>query len=84
MKYAYYPGCSLHGSAREYDDSWRAVCGALGIELIEMKNWSCCGTVHAASVGRLLAMGLAARNIAIAEAMALEIVAPDLKKPRKG
>ena len=76
MKYAYYPGCSLHGSAQEYDDSWRAVCDALGIELIEMKDWSCCGTVHATNVGRLLAMGLAARNLAIGEAMGLEMVAP--------
>lgn len=77
MKYAYYPGCSLHGgSAKEYDSSWRAVAGALGIELAEMPGWSCCGTVHATSVGRLLSLGLAARNLAIAEEMGLEMVTP--------
>lgn len=82
MKYAYYPGCSLHASAKEYDISWRAVCERLGIELIEMTNWSCCGTVHATSVDRLLALALAARNLTIAEAMGadspdpLEIAAP--------
>ena len=76
MKYAYYPGCSLHASAREYDISWRAVCERLGIELVEMEDWSCCGTVHATSVDRLLALALAARNLAIAEAAGLEIAAP--------
>jgi heterodisulfide reductase subunit B len=76
LKYAYYPGCSLHASAKEYDVSWRAVCERLGIELAEMADWSCCGTVHATSVDRTLSLALAARNLTIAEAMDLEIVAP--------
>ncbi|HUT15372.1 MAG TPA: heterodisulfide reductase-related iron-sulfur binding cluster, partial [Anaerolineae bacterium] len=76
MKYAYYPGCSLHASAKEYDLSWKAVCERLGIELLEMADWSCCGTVHATSVDRTLSLALAARNLTIAEAMDLEIVAP--------
>ena len=76
MKYAYYPGCSLHASAKEYDLSWKAVCERLGIELAEMADWSCCGTVHATSVDRTLSLALAARNLTIAEAMDLEIVAP--------
>ena len=33
MKYAYYPGCSLHASAAEYDMSWKAVCERLDIQL---------------------------------------------------
>ena len=76
MRYAYYPGCSLHTGAREYDMSWRAVCEALGIELVAMEDWSCCGTVHVTSVDRLLSLALAARNLAIAEEMGLEIAAP--------
>jgi heterodisulfide reductase subunit B len=76
LKYAYYPGCSLHASAKEYDLSWRAVCERLDIELIEMADWSCCGTVHATSVDRTLSLALAARNLTIAEAMDLEIVSP--------
>ncbi len=76
MKYAYYPGCSLHASAREYDISWRAICERLDIELVEMADWSCCGTVHATSVDRLLALALAARNLSIAETMGLKIAAP--------
>ena len=74
--YAYYPGCSLHASAQEYDASWRAVCEHLGIELAEMEDWSCCGTVHATTVNRTMSVALAARNLAIAEAMELDVIAP--------
>ncbi|OGO05903.1 MAG: hypothetical protein A2Y73_03400 [Chloroflexi bacterium RBG_13_56_8] len=75
MKLAYYPGCSLHAGAKEYDMSWRAVCELLGIELAEMENWSCCGTVHATNVDRTVSYALAARNVVIAEEMGLEIAA---------
>lgn len=75
MKFAYYPGCSLSAGAKEYDMSWRAVCEALGIELAEMENWSCCGTVHATNVDRTVSYALAARNVAIAEEMGLTIAA---------
>ena len=36
MRYAYYPGCSLHSTAKEYDQSARVVCEALDIELVEI------------------------------------------------
>jgi heterodisulfide reductase subunit B2 len=36
----YYPGCSLHGTSREYDESLRAVSGALGVPLAELDDWS--------------------------------------------
>jgi heterodisulfide reductase subunit B len=66
----------LHASAQEYDASWRAVCAHLGIELAEMDDWSCCGTVHATTVNRTMSVALAARNLAIAEAMELDVIAP--------
>ena len=31
LRYAYYPGCSLESSAKEYDRSLRAVCERLGV-----------------------------------------------------
>ena len=74
--YAYYPGCSLHASAQEYDASWRAVCEQLGIQLSEMDDWNCCGTVHATTVDRTMSVALAARNLAIADEMELDVIAP--------
>ncbi len=71
---AYYPGCSLEGLALEYDLSTRAVCRALGIELVEIQDWNCCGSTPAHSYDPLLSGALAGRNLAIAERMGLDVV----------
>ena len=47
----YYPGCSLHGTSREYDESLRAVAGALGVPLAELDDWSCCGATQRSCFG---------------------------------
>lgn len=76
MRYAYYPGCSLGASAKEYDQSLRAVCQRLGIELTEMENWNCCGATPAFTIDPFLATALAARNLAIAEQEGLPMLTP--------
>ncbi|HEY3411658.1 MAG TPA: CoB--CoM heterodisulfide reductase iron-sulfur subunit B family protein [Armatimonadota bacterium] len=67
MTIGYYPGCSLEGTAREYDESVRLTAGALDIELKEVDDWSCCGATSAHSVNHLLSLALPARNLALAE-----------------
>ena len=67
MKYFYYPGCSLEGTAREYNASTRAVMGAVGAELMELEDWTCCGASAGDTASGLLAMVLPARNLAMAE-----------------
>jgi len=64
---SYYPGCSLHGTAREYDDSIRGVLNLLDIQLHELEDWTCCGASSAHCTNEALAIDLAARNLAIAE-----------------
>jgi len=76
MRFAYFPGCSLHSTAKEYGDSTTAVCRALGIELDEIPDWSCCGATSAHSMSHELAVALPARNLGLAERMGLDIVAP--------
>ena len=39
MKYAYYPGCSLRGTGRAYEESLLAVFRALQIEVEELEDW---------------------------------------------
>lgn len=41
---AYYPGCSLHSTATEFNDSTQAVCETLDLKLIDPPNWVCCGS----------------------------------------
>jgi heterodisulfide reductase subunit B len=67
MRYLYYPGCSLEGTASEYDASTRTFLAAMGMELTPLTDWTCCGASAAVGVSRLLALSLAARNLALAE-----------------
>ncbi len=67
MKYIYYPGCSLEGSAKEYDLSTRAFLAAMDVELEEIAEWTCCGASAAEAVSSLLALALPARNLALVE-----------------
>ncbi len=77
MKIGYYPGCSLLGSSREFDESVRALAQALGLELVEVPDWSCCGASSAHVLDHRLALALPARILAQAEAAGLtEILAP--------
>ncbi len=76
MKYAYYPGCSLRGTGRAYEESLLAVFRILGIELEELEDWNCCGATTYLSVNELQSYALAARNLALAERQHLNIVAP--------
>ncbi|MCR4666357.1 MAG: CoB--CoM heterodisulfide reductase iron-sulfur subunit B family protein [Desulfovibrio sp.] len=66
MRFAYYPGCSAHGSSLDYELSTEAVCEALGITLEEIPDWNCCGSTPAHAVGTSLSAALCARNLDIA------------------
>ncbi|MBT1071325.1 CoB--CoM heterodisulfide reductase iron-sulfur subunit B family protein [Pelotalea chapellei] len=67
LDYAYYPGCSLHASAGEYDLSTRKLFKALGIGLTEVPDWFCCGATPAHNVDELLSLSLCAKNLELAE-----------------
>jgi heterodisulfide reductase subunit B len=73
--YAYFPGCTLHGTAIEYGLSTEAVCRALGIELRELEDWNCCGASSAHAVNPWLGHGLVGRNMRLARATGLKELA---------
>jgi heterodisulfide reductase subunit B len=66
-KYLYYPGCSLKGTGKAYEESLIPVFKMLDAELKEIDDWNCCGATAYMSVDELKAFALAARNLAIAE-----------------
>jgi heterodisulfide reductase subunit B2 len=76
LKYAYYPGCSLSATAKAYDISSKIVSKELGIELEELEDWNCCGATAYLSVSELLSFTFSARNLALAEKVGRDIVAP--------
>jgi heterodisulfide reductase subunit B2 len=67
MVYLYYPGCSLKGSGRPYEESMLAVFSRLGVEMPELPEWNCCGATAYMAVDETKAFALAARNLALAE-----------------
>jgi len=66
MEYLYYPGCSLEGAARQYDESLRAVFQALGVDLRPLEDWNCCGATIYMSVDETTSLAVSARNLALA------------------
>jgi len=76
VKLAYYPGCVIPTSGKEFDMSTKEVFQAVGIDLVEVEDWSCCGASVAYSQDNLLALALPARNLAIAEKEGLEMTTP--------
>ena len=74
-KVAYYPGCSGQGTSLEYERSTRAVCQALGVELVDVPDWSCCGSSPAHTVSHVLSAALSARNLERAKSLGLDVVA---------
>ena len=72
MKYSLFLGCTIPARARNYELSARAVAARLDLEFVDIEGFSCCGFPLEASdeMGAIL---LAARNLALAEEMDLEI-----------
>jgi len=77
MKYSYFPGCSLKGTGRAYEESLLPVMKELGAELEELDDWNCCGATAYMAVDEVKACVMASRNLAIAEkAGHKELLAP--------
>ena len=76
MKLSYYPGCSLHGTALDYDHSVREVCRRLDIELIEIPDWNCCGASSAHMTNHEIGVRLPMRNLLIASELGRDILVP--------
>ena len=76
MKFAYYPGCSLHATGRAYDESIRSIAGLMNLTLEEIDDWNCCGATAYMSVNEILSFSLSARNLALAAKRGLPVVAP--------
>jgi len=76
MRFSYYPGCSLHSTGKEYGESTEATCQALGIELVEIPDWNCCGASAAHSLNHELAIQLSGRNLLLAQSLGLDVAVP--------
>jgi heterodisulfide reductase subunit B len=75
QKVAYYPGCALEGTAHSYNRSTQAVGKALGLDLVEVKNWNCCGAMEVKNIDPKLQTYLSSRVMSIAASeMKMDVV----------
>jgi heterodisulfide reductase subunit B len=66
MDFSYFPGCSLATSAAESNLSMMKSAQILGFNLIELRDWNCCGSSSAGTLCKNLALAMAARNLSLA------------------
>ncbi|MEE9115285.1 MAG: CoB--CoM heterodisulfide reductase iron-sulfur subunit B family protein [Thermoplasmata archaeon] len=76
LSYVYYPGCSLHATAKEYDISSQSACRALGIKLEEIKGWNCCGATALPSLDYDTFIELNTKNLQLAAKQGTSVVTP--------
>src|SRR4030042_6254082 len=62
MRFAYFPGCSLSSSGYDYDLSLKYVARTLGIDLVDVRDWVCCGASSAHAMSHLLSIALPVLN----------------------
>ena len=67
MIYGYFPGCSLSSSGYDYHLSLKYVTKALGMDIVEVKDWVCCGASSAHATSHLLSIALPVLNLSHAE-----------------
>jgi heterodisulfide reductase subunit B len=75
-RYAYYPGCSVKGTGKPYEESLIPVFEALGVRLDELEDWNCCGATAYMSIDEAEATALAGRNLALAEWDGADLLTP--------
>jgi heterodisulfide reductase subunit B len=68
LGFSYFPGCSLATTAAEANRSLMQAARILGLNLIELEDWNCCGSSSAQTMCKNLSLGMAARNLSLAPA----------------
>lgn len=71
-RYALFLGCTIPARGRNYEMSARQVAGRLGVELVDIPEFCCCG-FPVKSTFQKTALILAGRNLALAEQNGLDI-----------
>lgn len=74
MKVPYYPGCTLHERALDFDVSARECAKVLGVELDELPIWTCCGAVFPLTTDTVMDILAPVRNLSYAGRMGDRVV----------
>ena len=72
-KYALFPGCTVPAQMQNYEVSAKKVAEKLGIELVYLEGFTCCGFPYEAK-DTFKQKTISIRNLAVAEKAGLEVV----------
>lgn len=72
MKVAYYPGCATHGYSSDVDVATKRVAEVLGLELVEVEDWNCCGGGFMDERDEVTHVSLNLRNLSQVEMMGMK------------
>jgi heterodisulfide reductase subunit B len=50
----YFPGCTLNTTGKGFDNAVRASAAAVGLELVELPDWNCCGATYPLIIDNML------------------------------
>jgi heterodisulfide reductase subunit B len=73
MRFALFLGCNIPARLQQYELSARAVFGKLGIDVVDIKEFNCCG-YPLRNIDYRSSVLAAARNMALAEKYGLDIM----------
>ena len=73
MRFGLFHGCNIPARVEQYADATEAVCSRLGIELVEITQFCCCG-YPARNTDHHAYMLSAAKNLALAEQSGLDML----------
>lgn len=73
MQFALFQGCNIPARVRQYADATLAVCGKLGVDLVELESFNCCG-YPARNIDQRAFLLSAAKNLAAAETAGLDMM----------
>jgi heterodisulfide reductase subunit B len=66
MKVSYFPGCTLNTTGKGFDNAVRASTAAVGLELVELPEWNCCGATYPLIVDNMLELAAPAHVLVAA------------------
>jgi len=73
MKLALFTGCTIPARALNYEISARRLADALGIEMVDIKNASCCG-MPVRNINRIASLTMSANTLAQADEMGMDLM----------
>ncbi len=66
MKVSYFPGCTLNTTGKGFDHAVRASAAAVGLELVELPEWNCCGATYPLIIDNMLELAAPAHILVAA------------------